>query len=262
MTDPMTDTNYLPDFKPGTVVLAGAGPGDAGLLTLAAAEALKRADVVIYDALVGDAVMDLIPERAEKIYAGKRGGQPSTKQADIVEKLIEHARAGKRVLRLKGGDPFVFGRGADECLALAEAGIPFRIVPGITAGIAGLTYAGIPATSRETNSAVCFLTGHAATGEVPADIDWSALSEVAPVLVFYMATLHLPEIAERLLRAGRSGDEPVVFISNATTERQKVVETTLGKCADDFASDPLPPPVLVAIGPVVQYRKLLRWFDL
>lgn len=258
----MTETRYLPDFEPGTVVLAGAGPGDAGLLTLAAAEALRRADVVIYDALVGDDVMALVSDGAERIYAGKRGGQPSTKQSDIVEKLLANARAGKRVLRLKGGDPFVFGRGADECLALAQAGIKFRIIPGITAGIAGLTYAGIPATSRETNSAICFLTGHAATGEVPADIDWSALSEVAPVLVFYMATLHLPEIADRLLRAGRLESEPVVFISNATTDRQRVVESTLGRCAEDFADDPLPPPVLVAIGPVVEYRKQLRWFDL
>jgi len=258
----MTETNYLPDFAPGTVVLAGAGPGDAALLTLAAAEALRRADVVIYDALVGDDVMALVSDTAERIYAGKRGGQPSTKQSDIVDKLLAHARAGKRVLRLKGGDPFVFGRGADECLALAQAGIRFRIIPGITAGIAGLTYAGIPATSRETNSAICFLTGHAATGEVPADIDWNALSEVAPVLVFYMATLHLAEIAARLLGAGRPKSEPVVFISNATTDRQRVVETTLGRCAEDFASDPLPPPVLVAIGPVVEFRKQLRWFDL
>jgi uroporphyrin-III C-methyltransferase len=258
----MSETNYLPEFEPGTVILAGAGPGDPALLTLAAAEALRRADVVIYDALVDDAVMALVPAAAERVYAGKRGGQPSTKQADIVETLLAHARAGKRVLRLKGGDPFVFGRGADECRALAQAGIRFRIIPGITAGIAGLTYAGIPATSRETNSAICFLTGHAATGEVPADIDWTALSEVAPVLVFYMATLHLAEIAARLLSAGRPADEPVVFISNATTARQRVVETTLGRCAEDFAADPLPPPVLVAIGPVVAYRKLLRWFDL
>jgi len=258
----MSETNYLADFGPGTVVLAGAGPGDPSLLTLAAAEALRRADVVIYDALVGTEVLTLVRDDAERIYAGKRGGQPSTSQDDIIDTLLARARAGKRVLRLKGGDPFVFGRGADECLALAEAGIRFRIIPGITAGIAGLTYAGIPATSRETNAAVCFLTGHAATGEVPAEIDWSALSQVAPVLVFYMATRHLQEIVARLISAGRPGDEPVVLISKATTGDQRVVETTLAACVEDFNSDPLPPPVLVAIGPVVEYRSKLRWFDL
>ena len=258
----MTKAKYLLDFEPGMVVLAGAGPGDPSLLTLAAAEALQLADVVIYDALVGEEVLSFVRDDAERIYAGKRGGQPSTSQDDIIDTLLERARARKRVVRLKGGDPFVFGRGADECLALAEAGIRFRIVPGITAGIAGLTYAGIPATSRDTNAAICFLTGHAATGEVPADIDWSALAQVAPVLVFYMATRHLPEIAMRLLGAGRPGDEPVVFISNATTRRQRVIETTLAACVESYAADPLPPPVLVAVGPVVNFRRVLRWFDI
>ena len=257
----MKEAKYLLEFEPGMVVLAGAGPGDPSLLTLAAAEALQIADVVIYDALVGEEILAFVRGDAEQIYAGKRGGLPSTSQHDIIDTLLDRARAGKRVVRLKGGDPFIFGRGADECLALAEAGIRFRIIPGITAGIAGLTYAGIPATSRDTNAAICFLTGHAATGEVPADIDWSALAQVAPVLVFYMATRHLPEIAGRLLGAGRPKDEPVVFISNATTDRQRVIETTLADCVAGFSADPLPPPVLVAIGPVVNYRRVLRWFD-
>jgi len=260
MTERTDNDSFLPDFAPGSVWLAGAGPGDPGLLTLTAKHGLERADTIVYDALVDPAILKFAREGAGLVYAGKRGGRPSARQGDIIETLIRHARSGERVLRLKGGDPFVFGRGADECAALAAAGIPFRIVPGVTAGIAGLAYAGIPATSRETNSAICFLTGHAATGEVPADIDWAALARVAPVLVFYMGARHLDEIAARLFEAGRPPAEPVVLISKATTKAQRVLETTLSDCAADFAADPLPPPVLIVVGPVVEYRKTLQWF--
>ena len=156
----------LPTLEPGWVWLAGAGPGDPGLLTLTALGGLRSADVVVYDALVGEQVLALARPGVALEYAGKRGGKPSPKQADISRRLIQHAREGRRVLRLKGGDPFVFGRGGEEALALVEAGVPFRIVPGISSGIGGLAYAGIPVTHRETNSAVTFLTGHNVTGEV------------------------------------------------------------------------------------------------
>ena len=154
----------LAPLEPGWVWLVGAGPGDPGLLSLHALNALGQADVVVYDALVDKRILDLARAGADLVYAGKRGGRPSAEQSDISNRLITFARAGKRVLRLKGGDPFVFGRGAEEALALAGAGIPFRLVPGITAGIGGLAYAGIPVTHRDVNSAVTFLTGHQAGG--------------------------------------------------------------------------------------------------
>src|SRR5579883_802501 len=150
----------LPEFEPGWVWLAGAGPGDPGLLTLHALHGLRHADVVVYDALVSEAVLTLSPSHVAREFAGKRGGKPSPKQADISLRLVALARAGKRVLRLKGGDPMVFGRGGEEALSLSAAGVPFRIIPGLSAGIGGLAYAGIPVTHREANSVVSFLTGH------------------------------------------------------------------------------------------------------
>src|SRR5512138_3036635 len=163
----------LPDFMPGSVWLVGAGPGDSGLLSALALHALDRADVVVYDALVDARILALAPAGAELDYAGKRGGRPSPTQPDISARLVRLARTGNRVLRLKGGDPCVFGRGGEEALALAAAGVPFRIVPGITAGIGGLAYAGIPVTHRDANSAVTLVTGHASGGTVPDKLDWS-----------------------------------------------------------------------------------------
>src|SRR5918997_2566155 len=189
--------NGLPPFEPGWVWLVGAGPGDPGLLTLHAANALAQADVVVYDALVDERVLAFARAEARIEYAGKRGGKPSPKQRDISLKLIALARAGKRVCRLKGGDPFVFGRGGEEALALVEAGIPFRIVPGVSAGIGGLAYAGIPVTHRDVNHSVTFLTGHDQTGFAPASIDWEGVARGAPVIVMYMALKHLGHIAER-----------------------------------------------------------------
>src|ERR1700757_876901 len=188
----------IPVFEPGHVWLAGAGPGDPGLLTLDALAGLSQADVVVHDALVDRRVLALAGPQARLEFAGKRGGRPSAEQGDISNRLIELARARKRVLRLKGGDPCVFGRGGEEALALANAGIPFRIVPGITAGIGGPAYAGIPVTHRDTNSAVTFLTGHDSNGDVPGGLDWDAIARGAPVLVLYMASRHLMRIRRRL----------------------------------------------------------------
>jgi uroporphyrin-III C-methyltransferase len=249
----------LPDLEPGWVWLVGAGPGDPGLLTLAAHHALGQADVVVYDALVGEGVLQLARPGARLEFAGKRGGKPSPQQADISRRLVQLARDGERVLRLKGGDPFVFGRGGEEALALVEAGVPFRIVPGISAGIGGLAYAGIPVTHRETNSAVTFLTGHNLSGQVPDDLDWPAIARGSPVIVVYMAMKHLQHIAGRLLDAGRAPDEPVAIVSKASTEDQRVVETTLARCHEDAAADGIEPPSLVVVGRVVELRKGLDW---
>jgi len=249
----------LPNLEPGWVWLAGAGPGDAGLLTLTAAHALGQADVVVYDALVGADILGLAREGAVLEYAGKRGGRPSPSQADISERLIRFAREGKRVLRLKGGDPFVFGRGGEEALALVAAGVPFRIVPGVSSGIGGLAYAGIPVTHRDTNSAVTFVTGHDLTGGLPESLDWAAIARGSPVIVAYMALKHLDGIAARLTRHGRSADEPVAVVSRASLAEQQVLETTLGQCVADAAAAGIEPPCLVVVGQVVRLRAGLDW---
>jgi len=249
----------LPDFEPGWVWLAGAGPGDPGLLTLQAWHGLRQADVVVYDALVGEGVLALAPPGCVLDYAGKRGGRPSPKQADISHRLIRLAREGKRVLRLKGGDPFVFGRGGEEALALVRAGVPFRIVPGLSSGIGGLAYAGIPVTHREINSAVTFLTGHDLTGDVPGGLDWAAIARGAPVIVVYMALAHLRQIAANLLAHGRRAGEPVAIVSKASLPGQAVIETTLAACADAAVAQAVEPPCLVVLGDVVRLRAGLDW---
>ena len=249
----------FPDFEPGWVWLTGAGPGDPGLLTLHALHGLEQADVVVHDALVGPEVLGLARPGALLEFAGKRGGKPSPKQVDISHRLIQLAKEGRRVLRLKGGDPFLFGRGGEEALALVAAGVPFRVIPGISSGLGGLAQAGIPLTHRETNSAVTFVTGHSVTGEVPDGLDWPALARGSPALVLYMAIKHLDEIARRLLAGGRPADEPVAVISKATTEDQRVLETTLGRCAADVLSAGVEPPALVVVGEIVRLRDGLDW---
>ena len=247
----------LPDFEPGHVWLVGAGPGEPGLLSALALHALAQADVVVYDALGRSAHLAIGEPGAALDYAGKRGGRPSPSQPDISARVIRLAQAGKRVLRLKGGDPCVFGRGAEEALALVAAGIPFRIVPGITAGIGGLAYAGIPVTHRDTNSAVTFVTGHNSTGAVPDGLDWDAIARGSPVLVLYMALKHLPLIVERLIAGGRRPDEPAAIVSKASTPEQRVVVSTLGGIA--AASAVAQTPAIVVVGEVVRLRAGLDW---
>jgi uroporphyrin-III C-methyltransferase len=249
----------LPALEAGSVWLAGAGPGDPGLLSVLALYGLRQAEVIVYDALVDSRILDLALPGVQLEYAGKRGGKPSAKQRDISLRLIELAREGRRVLRLKGGDPFVFGRGGEEALALVAAGVPFRIVPGISAGIGGLAYAGIPVTHREVNSAVAFITGHDSSGLVPDTVDWESLSRGAPVLVIYMALKHIEPIVERLLAAGRAVSEPVAVIAKATTAEQRVLESTLGKVAADIAVSGIEPPAMVVVGEVVRLRGGLDW---
>ena len=249
----------LPDFTPGSVWLVGAGPGDPGLLSALALHALDRADVVVYDALVDPRILALAPAGAQLDYAGKRGGRPSPSQPDISARLIRLAREGRRVLRLKGGDPCVFGRGGEEALALAEAAIPFRIVPGITAGIGGLAYAGIPVTHRDINSAVTFVTGHSSGGAVPNGIDWEAIARGSPVIVLYMGLRQLGAIAARLIAAGRRADEPVAIVSKATTPVQRVLVTSLAKAAAAAAEAGIEGPTIIAVGEVVRLRAALDW---
>lgn len=254
------DDMDFPDFAPGSVWLVGAGPGAPGLVTLLGYYALGTADVIVHDALVSDALLGFAHEGAELVYAGKRGGKPSAKQADISLRIIELAREGKRVLRLKGGDPFMFGRGGEEAGALKRAGVPFRIVPGITAGIGGLAYAGIPVTHRETNQAVIFLTGHDETGTVPQSVDWPAIANAAPVIVMYMAVKHLGSIAEKLIAAGRPAADKLAIVSNAALPEQSVITATLAD-AETLASRDLPTPAIIVLGPVSDYRDVLDWYD-
>lgn len=249
----------FPVFEPGTIWLVGAGPGAPGLISLLGYHALGAADVIVYDALVSPELLKLANPGAEKIHAGKRGGRPSPKQADISLRIIELAKSGKRVLRLKGGDPFMFGRGGEEAGALHRAGIKFRIVPGITAGIGGLAYAGIPATHRDTNHAVIFLTGHDEKGDVPQSVDWQAIAKAAPVIIMYMSVKHLGSIAQKLLDAGRSPDDKLAIVSNASLPNQQVLTTELG-AADAFAKDKeIPTPAIIVLGPVSDYRSVLDW---
>ncbi|SDO99428.1 uroporphyrinogen-III C-methyltransferase [Phyllobacterium sp. YR620] len=254
-----TMKSRLPKFEPGHVWLVGAGPGDPGLLTLHAVNALEQADVIVYDALVNEDCLSYAHSGATLEYAGKRGGKPSPQQRDISLRLVELAKAGKRVLRLKGGDPFVFGRGGEEALTLVEYGVPFRIVPGITAGIGGLAYAGIPVTHRETNQSVTFLTGHDATGLVPDSMDWTSISKGSSVIVMYMAMKHIGLIASRLIAAGRKKSEPIAFVCNATTGEQQVLETTLEYAQAEVERAGLRPPAIVVVGEVVRLRAALDW---
>jgi len=252
----LAEALQLPAFEPGWVWLAGAGPGDPGLITLLGLHAIAEADVILYDALANEALLKLARPTAKLVFAGKRGGKASCKQSDISRTLVSLARKGGRVLRLKGGDPFVFGRGGEEALTLARAGVPFRVIPGVTAGIGGLAYAGIPVTHRDTNHAVTFITGHGANGKLPA-LDWNAIAKGSPTLVFYMALAHAGEIVAKLIEAGRDMHEPAAIVSNATGEGQSVVVTTLGHLGAD-AKRSVAPAILV-IGENVRLREGLDW---
>ena len=244
----------LPALEKGWVWLVGAGPGDPGLITALGLKALSEADIILYDALAHEALLSL--SQAEKIYAGKRAGVKSCKQDEISDLLVRLAKEGKRVLRLKGGDPFVFGRGGEEAQALARAGVPFRIVPGITAGIGGLAYAGIPLTHRDTNHAVTFITGHGVDGKL-TKLDWTAVSRGAPTLVLYMARKFAGEIVQALLLAGRDPNEPAAIVANATRADQQVAITTLAGLP--AAAEKAPALAVMVIGENVGLAGELSW---
>ncbi len=251
----------FPPFGAGEVWLTGAGPGAAGLLTLLAYHALQQAEVIVHDALVSESVLALAPERTERIAVGKRGGDAtSVAQDKITALLIDLAGEGRRVLRLKGGDPYLFGRGAEEALALAQAGIPFRVVPGIAAGLGGLAYAGIPVTAKDINKSVLFLTGHDRHGAVPA-ADWRAIARAGEVIVLYMGLRPLVRIAKALITAGRDETTPTFILSRLTLPEQEVHETTLADIAlERFSIAEVARPALVVIGEAGRRRTLLDWF--
>jgi uroporphyrin-III C-methyltransferase len=245
--------NYKgPRLEPGHVWLAGAGPGDPGLLTLDAVCGLAQADVVVHDALVGEQVLALANPQAVLEYAGKRGGRPSAQQADISRRLVELARQNKKVLRLKGGDPCMFGRGGEEAIALAEAGIPYRIIPGVTAGIAALTAASIPATMRGVNHAITFATGHA-----DADFDWTALAKTGQPIVIYMAMRNIEHIAAELMRGGMAPDTPAAVIVAATTAEQQVFISDLASVGKLVHELGVALPGLIVLGDIVTVREQL-----
>ncbi|WP_165216934.1 uroporphyrinogen-III C-methyltransferase [Affinirhizobium pseudoryzae] len=244
----------LPAFLPGHVWLAGAGPGDPRYLTLEVLDALGKADMVVHDALVSDEVMGFAPQ-AEVIYAGKRGGKPSTAQEDITLSLIRLARQGKRVLRLKGGDPFIFGRGGEEAEALAQAGIPFRILPGMTSALAALASTRIPATMRGMSKAITLATGHAA-GEAD-DLDWAALARTGEPIVVYMGLKNLATITRLLIEGGRAAKTPAAIIMAATTKEERLLTATLGTLSSEAERQGFAAPALIVIGEIVRMRGLL-----
>lgn len=245
----------------GVVYLVGAGPGDPGLLTVAAARLLRRADVVVYDALVGSAILDLIPSTAVRIDVGKRCGGRRTSQETIHEILLESAARHRTVVRLKGGDPFVFGRGGEEALALTEAGVRFRIVPGITAGVGVSAYAGIPVTHRRVSASVTFVTGHEDIGGAQSRIDWTSLARIQGTLVLYMGVGTLGSIAERLIASGKDAATPAAVIQWGTIARQRTVSGPLREIARLASEEGIGSPALVVIGEVVSLRDTIAWFD-
>ncbi|HET6549139.1 MAG TPA: uroporphyrinogen-III C-methyltransferase [Solirubrobacter sp.] len=240
-----------------TVFLVGAGPGDPGLLTVRARELIAAADVILYDRLIPPGV--LAGAGAELVYVGKQGGGPQMPQAAIERLLVEHGARGRTVVRLKGGDPFVFGRGGEEALALRAAGIPFEVVPGVTAGIAAPAYAGIPVTQREIASAVAFVTGHEDPAKPETALDWPALAAFPGTLVFYMGVRALPRIAERLVAGGRPPDEPVAVVERGTLPGQRTVLATLADVADRAAG--VRAPAITLVGPVAALREQIAWLE-
>lgn len=246
----------FPDMVPGEVWLVGAGPGDPRLLTVMAIHALRSADTIVHDALVDARILRLARDDAEIHYAGKRGGRPSPQQRDINEIILAEARRGRRVLRLKGGDPFVFGRGGEEAYALSAAGIPFRIVPGLTSGLAALALAGIPATTRETNHAVILAAGHRAEGD-SAIRAWEALAATGQPIILYMALAQLEEISAAFLRGGMSPATPATIISHATGVDERIVDTHLADLVADARAHDIEAPAVIVVGSIAGLRAVL-----
>jgi uroporphyrinogen III methyltransferase/synthase len=243
----------------GRVHLVGAGPGDPGLLTVRAVELIATADVILYDRLIPPGALDGARPDAELLFVGKEGGGESVPQEETEALLIARARAGKTVVRLKGGDPFVFGRGGEEALALRAAEIPFEVVPGVTAGVAAAAYAGIPVTHRGLASAVALVTGHEDPGKGQTAIDWEALAAFPGTLVFYMGIRQLPAIAASLIAAGRAPEEPAAVVERGTLPRQRTVRATLATIAQTAAREGIAPPAIAVVGPVVGLARELAW---
>ncbi len=248
-------------MKIGSVYLVGAGPGDPGLITVRGRELLSRAEVVVYDYLASPRLLDLAPATAERIYVGKKAAAHTMGQADINQLLVDLGRAGKRVVRLKGGDPYVFGRGGEEALALVEAGVPFEEVPGITAGIAAAAYAGIPVTHRELASCMALITGHETPDKEETALDYKTLAGLDGTLAFYMGVANLGHICAKLIEHGLAADTPAAVIRWGTTSQQQVLAGTVTTLPETVTRTGFKPPALIVIGRVVALREQLNWFE-
>ncbi|MCX8150697.1 MAG: uroporphyrinogen-III C-methyltransferase [Candidatus Bathyarchaeota archaeon] len=244
----------------GKVFLVGAGPGDPQLLTVKAAELLKNAKVVVYDRLVSSDILKLIPEEAKKIYVGKRTGKHVITQEKITELLVKLALEGEDVIRLKGGDPFIFGRGGEEAEALVESGVKFEVVPGITSAIAVPAYAGIPLTHRKYAASVAVVTGHRA-GNSERPIDWTKIAGTVDTVVVLMGVESLEGIVAKLVAGGLDPKVPVAMIEQGTTKRQRVIINNLGSIVKEAQAKKIQPPVVIVIGEVVKLGRKLRWFE-
>jgi len=247
--------------RPGIVYLVGAGPGDPGLMTARSVELIGAADAIFYDRLIPPGALDGARDDAELVYVGKQPGVPSVPQEEIGARLVEAARAGKSVVRLKGGDPFVFGRGGEEGEALRAAGVEFEVVPGVTAGVAATAYAGIPVTHRDDASAVAFVTGHEDPEKGESALDWDALARFPGTLVFYMGVKRLAENAAALVAGGRDADQPAAAIERGTWPDQRTVGATLGSIAAAVERESIKAPALIVVGPVAGRRGELAWLE-
>lgn len=241
----------------GKVYLVGAGPGDPGLLTLRARELIGRADVILFDQLVDESIREMFPPQAEKLFVGKEGGTHYVTQEQTMEIMVEKAKAGMMVVRLKGGDPFVFGRGGEEAEACVAAGIPFEVVPGVTAGVAAPAYAGIPVTHRDASASLALITGHRRADRDELEIP----TPEADTLVYYMGIKNLGNVVKALTDAGRPEDTPVALVHRGTTPGQKVVTGTLGNIEERVRESGLTPPAVIVVGEVTRYREGLNWFE-
>jgi uroporphyrinogen III methyltransferase/synthase len=249
------------EARPGVVYLVGAGPGDPGLITARALELISSAEVILHDRLIPPEALADARDDAKVLYVGKEPGEASVPQDEIERRLIAEARAGRSVVRLKGGDPFVFGRGGEEAEALAAAGVPFEVVPGVTAGVAAPAYAGIPVTHRDDASAVAFVTGHEDPGKDESALDWNALAAFPGTLVLYMGVKRLPEIAEALQAAGRDPGEPAAAVERGTLPGQRAVTSTLAELPDAVADAELRPPSILLFGPAAARRQTISWLE-
>jgi uroporphyrinogen III methyltransferase / synthase len=245
----------------GVVYLVGAGPGDPGLMTRRSLELIASADVILYDRLIPPGALDGARPDAELVYVGKEPGAPAVEQEELNAELVELGRAGRRVVRLKGGDPFVFGRGGEEAEALAAAGVAFEVVPGVTAGVAAPAYAGIPVTHRDAASAVAFVTGHEDPDKEGSALDWEALARFPGTLVFYMGVRNLSLISDRLRAAGRDPRQPAAVVARGTMSGQRTVTAPLAQIAEQADEAGLRPPAIIVVGPVAGLRDTLAWLE-
>jgi uroporphyrinogen III methyltransferase/synthase len=245
----------------GFVSLVGGGPGDPGLITVAGRDRLTRCDVIVYDRLIDPVLLDYVPAKAERIFAGKSPESKALTQEEINDVLVQKGLAGKQVVRLKGGDPFVFGRGGEEALALAKAGVPFEVIPGITSAIAAPAYAGVPVTHRRVASSFAVVTGHEDEDKADSSVDWQSMATAVDTIVVLMGAAALPGVSRRLIEGGRASDTPAISVEWGTTTRQRSVSATLETLADNVRSSGLRNPLLTVIGGVASLREHLAWFE-